>query len=62
MEPYKVTMIEHPFVRRVKAMLARPLSPVLTVRDSFQPSHGSLKRTIGYMSQNQESIAECIAD
>ena len=37
-------IMEHPYVTRVKAMMNPPQSPTIRIRDTFQPSQGSLLR------------------
>lgn len=56
MESYKGVIIEHPLVRRVKAMLSRPSTPILTVKDAFQPSHGSLKKHLNFLNRVQDQV------
>ena len=38
------TSIEHPYVTRARKMINPPHSPMLTIKDFFQPSHGRLGR------------------
>lgn len=47
-------ILEHPLVTRVKSMLNPPLSPVLTIKDLLQPSHGTLSKHRAFMKYASE--------
>lgn len=42
-------VLEHPYVTRVKIMLNPVInSPVLTIKDAYQPSQGSLIKDVAF--------------
>lgn len=55
MDINKDTVLIHPFVARARAMLARPHSPVLTVRDVYQPSSGYLLKKLFIVNSDNAS-------